>query len=308
LGLAAASGVACGGRDTAPVEVEVACAPSPSPDTLALVDGLRLFEEARYELARERLAVSARSGSSYIRAESFLYLNALEMELGNYDAAHPWLDKYHAETMRLLRSAADASARAAAEAASLRRRNDMLTVGAIVVAMLVAGAAVFWRRRGVSARPPASASVSASVSADGDHFSASDLDFPLPEWKRWLADARRFEQTAIYAEIATLSAQNQGRDARVLTSARQDALHGELAEVFSDFSAHLRTDYPTLTAGDVKLCCLSLTGLSPFGRALCWGSTETNIIKQRKHTIKKKLAADPRGRALFEFIFGGGRN
>jgi hypothetical protein len=56
-----------------------------------LVEGLRLFEEGRYELAREQFMVSAAATGTYIRAESYLYLNALEMELGNYDAARPWL-------------------------------------------------------------------------------------------------------------------------------------------------------------------------------------------------------------------------
>lgn len=77
----------------------------------------------------------------------------------------------------------------------------------------------------------------------------------------------------------------------------------ELAETFSDFATTLRNTYPALTAGDVKMCCLSLLPLSPFGRALCYGSTETNIIKQRKHTIKKKLSADAPGHALFDLIF-----
>jgi hypothetical protein len=80
-------------------------------------------------------------------------------------------------------------------------------------------------------------------------------------------------------------------------------LDGELAARFADFAATLREGWPTLTTGDVKLCCMSLLPLTPFARALCFGSTETNIIKQRKHTIKKKLAADTRGRALFDFIF-----
>jgi hypothetical protein len=48
---------------------------------------------------------------------------------------------------------------------------------------------------------------------------------------------------------------------------------------------------------------LSLAGLSSFGRALCFGSTETSIVKQRKHKIKRKMATNEGGRQLFEFIY-----
>lgn len=142
LWLPAVGGVSC--ADRKPTAAETA---APSPDTLALVEGLRLFEEAEYDLAREQLTISARSGSAYIRAESFLYLNALETELGNYDAARPWLERYHAETRRLLFNAAEASARTARREAQLRRRNDAIATSMVVFALGIAGAAVFFRRR-----------------------------------------------------------------------------------------------------------------------------------------------------------------
>jgi hypothetical protein len=290
--LAAAVGVSCGGGGT--VEAEVA---PPQPDTLALVDGLRLFEEAEYDLARDRLLESARSTSTYIRAESFLYLNALEMELGNYDAAQPWLERYHAETVRLLSSAADASRRMSEQAARLQRRHDALVVGLVCVAVVALGVMVFWllRRRG---------GAEVSVAEVG----AAAVEVDISDWRRHLADAEAFRGTEVWAEVLELAAQKPGRDARVLSLARQEVLDAELAVRFADFATRLRADWPALTAGDVKLCCLSLLPLTPFGRALCFGSTETNIVKQRKHLIKKKLAADsrnPHGPALFEFIFSG---
>jgi hypothetical protein len=285
LGSVAVGGVSCRGAEPSAPETV------PSPDTLALVAGLQLFEEGQYDLARDSLRVSARSGSTYIRAESFLYLNALEMELGNYEVARPWLERYHAETVRLLRSAAEASAHAAEQASRDRRRNDTLTLGAIV-AMAVVAAVTLWRKRrsGVDG----AASPKESASAEPTAVSA--------EWERWLADTERFRQSPLWDEIAALAAQKPGREARVMTLGRQDALDDALDSAFGDFAEALRTAYPTLTAGDIKLCELSLLPLSSFGKALCYGSTETNIIKQRKHTIKKKLA-DPRGRALFDFIF-----
>jgi hypothetical protein len=285
LGLVAASGVSCRGAEPFAPE------PQPSPDTLALVAGLQFFEEEQYDLARDSLRVSARSGSTYIRAESFLYLNALEMELGNYEVARPWLERYHAETVRLLRSAAEASARAAEQAARDRRRNDTLTMVAIV-AMAVIVIVMLWRKK---------RSVTDSAVAPVEPASPEPAAAPA-EWKNWLADAERFKQTPMWSEITALAAQKPGREARVMTLARQDALDEALDSAFGDFAEALRTAYPTLTAGDIKLCELSLLPLSSFGKALCYGSTETNIIKQRKHTIKKKLA-DPSGRALFTFIF-----
>jgi hypothetical protein len=125
----------------------------------------------------------------------------------------------------------------------------------------------------------------------------------ISAWKSYLAGAEVFKQTPIYAEIAALAMQTQGRNARVLSHARQEALDVELAETFAEFATELRAVCPSLTAGDVKLCCLSLTGLSSFGRALCFGSVETNVVKQRKHKIKRKLTTDDVGRQLFDFIF-----
>lgn len=314
LYLFAASSVSCSkGKAEAYPEDALSRHNSPRPlppDTLALVEGLRLFEDGDYEGARGQLTVSARSASTWIRAESFLYLNALEMELGNYAAARTHLDRYHSETMRMLRSTADSSSRMERQAAQLRRRHDTLVGGMVVLTIMVAGAVVFisrGRRAKIIAplhdpdrhaygdtgwnRVTMDEGISTRRNNDGDTFQA------------WMDDAETFRQTPIWAEVASLAEQRPGREAKVITSARQDVLDAELAHVFADFAATLRRDYPTLTAGDVKLCCLSLLPLPPFGRALCWGSTETNIIKQRKHVIKKKLAGDVRGRGLFEFIF-----
>jgi hypothetical protein len=293
IGLLAASGVSCGRSAAPPVESE------PSADTLALVEGLRLFEQAEYALAREQLAESARSGSNYIRAESQLYLNALEMELGNYDAAPANLARSPADRGRLLRTAAESSARMEEQAARLRRQNNVFVAGMVVVALIIVGAALFFLRRG---RRPKNDPQSAAPVPETASGTAPDRD--ISDWRRYLADAEAFKQTAVWDEIARLAAQKPGREARVLSLARQEVLDGELALRFLDFAARLRAEYPALTAGDIKLCCLSLVPLSTFARALCFGSVESNIIKQRKHTIKKKLGGSPHGRALFEFIFG----
>ncbi|MDR1671387.1 MAG: hypothetical protein LBR57_02600 [Alistipes sp.] len=287
------------------------------PDSLALVEGLRLFEEGDYEAARTQLLVSALSAGTYIRAESYLYLNALEMELANYDEARVWLEKYHAETLRLLRETADASLRFEAQAARLRRRHDLLVGGMVCIAALVvvATAVIIRRRRERDSSPGdrriltrtetlAGAGTFAEAGTfTGDHAGAKTETARPSGWEKWMAAADAFRQTHIWAEIVALAGQPTGREARVLTVARQRVLDDELAATFVDFVAILRARCPALTAGDVKLCCLSLAGLSAFGKALCYGSTETNIIKQRKHTIKRKLGAVPHGTELFAFIF-----
>jgi hypothetical protein len=283
--LLAASGVSCG---KAAVEVV-----PPSPDTLALVEGLHLFETEEYELARKQLAVSALSTSTYIRSESYLYLNALEMELGNYEIARTHLERYHTETRRLLLSAAAASQRMEEEATQLRKLYNLLGGGLVLLALLVGGVVVFLVRRG-----------RATKEAKGDINLTEVTSNPdIYDWSRYLTDAEAFKQTEIWNEIVSLGAQKPGREARVLSLTRQEVLDEELSRQFSDFAAHLQADCPALTAGDVKLCCLSLLPLSTFARSLCFGSVESNIIKQRKHTIKKKLCSDTRGSALFEFIF-----
>jgi hypothetical protein len=170
----------------------------------------------------------------------------------------------------------------------------------MLLAVAAVGGVVFVSRRGRSAADRA-----AGDRAFGD-LAAIEAAIDPDErtgWRRWLVDAEIFRQTPLWAEIATLAEQTPGREARVMSTARQDSLDGERAARFADFSAAIRGEWPSLTTGDVKLCCLSLLPLTPFARALCFGSTETNIIKQRKHTIKKKLASTPRGRAMFEFIF-----
>jgi succinate dehydrogenase/fumarate reductase flavoprotein subunit len=260
-----------------------------SADTLSLFEGRRLYGEGEYELAREQLMKSVGSTSTYIRAESYLYLNALEMDLGNWDAARPWLEKYHAEAMKLFRQALDAGERITIHEERTERSISSLrwlVAGVVCVVSAIAGLAVWERRR---------------VGTPTADLATRDV-VERGEWEGWRAGAEAFMRTAVYAEIAELERQPADRRARVLSLSRQEALDAELADHFAEFAGLLCEVCPALTAGDVKLCCLSLTPLSTFGRALCFGSTETNIIKQRKHKIKRKLTTDD-GRQLFDFIF-----
>ncbi len=289
-------------------------------DETALELGLELFHRDEFDPARKQLLVSARSRDAYIRAESFLYLNALETELGNYDTARAYLERYHAETMSLMRRATHAEQQMTERMARLDRRNNLIIGGLVLVGLaLIAVWLVVQRRRSdVTSRRKATehstdfAEVLGSphggaggAESGGGTISQSLLASDrnrIENRQPYLDEAEVFRQTPIYAEIVELSNQKADRNARVLSLVRQDDLDGELERSFAQFRKFLREEYSALTAGDIKLACLSLVPLTSFGRALCWGSTETNIIKQRKHQIKKKLST-PSGRALFEFIF-----
>lgn len=276
-----------------------------SADTLALIKGVELFQERQYDLARERLMESAKSENINIRAESYLYLNALEAELGDWDAARPWLERYHAEAMNILKLATEFEEemrrhKEETERSIVRIRRLVAVVVCVMVAMALLVAVIFMGRHRWRAR------AHTSVEAGGNeklHTGAFRELADIFEWRRHLAGVEVFMQTPVYTEIAELERQRADRRAQVLSNVRQQALDAVLAGAFSEFMAELRAAYPSLTPGDVKLCCLSLVPLSSFGRAICFGSTETNIIKQRKHKIKRKLASDDAGRELFEFIF-----
>jgi hypothetical protein len=269
-----------------------------SADTLALIDGRRLLEQERYEVARQRLRESARSDNIYIRIRALLSLNELEMRLENYDAARLYLEEYHIEAMQLFHRAMEMQDEMSEQMAIIDRCHRRL-VNSITgtIAFILGGSVLLLmlqRRRRV-------------ISQASDRRVATDIS----DWNRYKADAKAFKQTEIYVEIDTLAGQPRGRGARVLSLTKQETLDRELAVGFAHFAVRLQSEYPSLTAADVKLCCLSLCGLSSWGCALCFGSTETNIVKQRKHKMKHKIEVnadgktDPRGMALFDFIFGG---
>jgi hypothetical protein len=244
--------------------------PAPTSDSLALVEGIELLERESFDAAREKLIESTRSEDARIRTRAFLYLSSLEMEVEDFIAAQAYMQLYHTEGMALFREA-------------LETENRKSGGGWQWVVLSIATAAgVLLATKMRTRRKP------------------STPKFDISQWRRYLTDVEKFRQTAIYSEIVELAEQKErGRNARILTSDRQEALDKELMVVFAQFAVRLQSEYPTLTTGEVKFCCLSLTGLSSWARALCLGSTETNIVKQRKHKIKVKLPAE-----LVGFIFG----
>ena len=278
-----------------------------SADTTVFLEGLALLQQKDYDKARERLIQSSKSDNIHIKAESFLYLNALEMQLEHYADALLYLEKYHNEAFKLYRMAVDAQETMDSYKVEidrsmerLHKRHNRLILG--IVATIVLAAAIIAtlvirnKHKGI-----------AKVGGQGhERHGGIGPAHPLPEpsvYKRHLISAEIFKQTPIYGEILELAAQSKSRYTKVLNTSRQQVLDAKLGEVFGEFAAGLETAYPLLTDNYIKLCCLSLLPLSTFAKALCFGSTETNIVKQRKHQIKKKMGCHDGSPALFEFIF-----
>ncbi len=266
-------------------------------DTLVFLDGLQLFKQGEYDLAREQLLKSSESDNIYVKAESFLYLNALEMELERYDAARVYLEKYHAEAMKLYQKALEAEnsilihrEEMELSVKRLAKMHNAFVIGTIAAAVLAAALFLVRLRRTRFAKTPAMPQESRPAPPHPD------------DYKRHLISAEIFKQNQVYAEITELARQKRSRDTKILNAARQGVLEEKLGEVFAEFISELKSTC-TLTDNDVKLCCLSLLPLSTFAKSICFGSVEANIVKQRKHQIKKKMGDTREGAALFEFIF-----
>ena len=272
----------------------------PAADTTILVRGVELLRAERFDEAREDLIRSSQSDNPRIRAESFLYLNALEMQLENYDEALVYLKRYHTQALEFYEAALH-------EGQRIKKRHNWLILGLmLVISVLVTGAVFFMHKKIALLRKISAPAGTEKSTSDGPRYT------DISDWERYRVDAAKFRETAIYSEITELTGQPRGRGARVMSLVKQEALDRELAVGFAHFAVRLQSEYPSLTSGDVKLCCLSLAGLSHYAQALCFGSTETNIIRQRKYKIKRKMeldtngTPDPRGVALFEYIFGVG--
>ena len=104
--------------------------------------------------------------------------------------------------------------------------------------------------------------------------------------RNWL-----FRQSALYAKIEKLSAQQKHNKERiaVLTNADQRQLRVIVNQIYADYIEQLRTQYPKLNEDDIFLLCLQLADLSPFAIALCFGNNDTQIVAQRKYRMKSKM-------------------
>ena len=279
-------------------------------DSLDLLEGIASAEREDYEKARAHLLKSAESDNIPVRTESYLYLNFIETRLKNYDKALIYLEQYHKNAMLLFNQANDAQREVLHHKQELnnilhtlkdQNKRRRVFVGSFTAVLF--GAFLLWmylERKKVhlfirKKRTELDRLTSAIQSKEDEKNAIS--------YHTYLLQADMFMQTPIYGEIKQLEKQQNCRECRVLTNSKQEQLQQELGRIFEFFQHDLNNLGANLTANDIKLCCLSLLPLSTYSKALCFGSTETGIIKQRKHYIKKKMKQESDCALLFDFIF-----
>ena len=112
-----------------------------------------------------------------------------------------------------------------------------------------------------------------------------------------------FKRTKIFDHIMeiNLEREEKGPDA-VLKNKEQEILKKEVNSIFETFIDDLRKNCESLTNEDLLFCCLSLLKLPNPTIGICFGSSNTDIIKQRKCRIKSKMSKTDSS-FLFNFMF-----
>ena len=112
-----------------------------------------------------------------------------------------------------------------------------------------------------------------------------------------------FKRTKMFACIQELNQQKENEKSKeILNNKEQERLKQEINNVFGTTINNLRENYPVLTDDDLLFCCLSLLKLPNLTISMCFGTTNTNRIKQRKFRIKEKMNGLG-STFLFDFIF-----
>lgn len=102
-----------------------------------------------------------------------------------------------------------------------------------------------------------------------------------------------FKETSIYKTIERLSRQDKTKnkqDLRILLENEQKKLRSTIMEIYKDYIEYLHQTYPKYTEDDCLFSCLSICGLDDFTIALCFGNVNKQIVAQRRHRIKLKVA------------------
>lgn len=109
------------------------------------------------------------------------------------------------------------------------------------------------------------------------------------ELRNWL-----FIQTGIYKKVVTLSEQkvSKNNDLKVLTTTELSYLKKTIFEIYDDYISDLREKFPKLTEDDILCLCLNEAKFSTHTIALCFGTTNTHTINQRKSRIKEKIKVE----------------
>lgn len=104
--------------------------------------------------------------------------------------------------------------------------------------------------------------------------------------RNWL-----FEQSDIYKKVYAISQQTdiEEKKRKVLTTVEQDKLQQTIFGIYEEYVSYLKKEYPRLMDKDILLLCLQKTKLSSLTIALCFGSTNTQAINQRKSRLKDRM-------------------
>lgn len=282
-------------------------------DSTKLQKGISLLNQKSYEEARKYLLSSSQSTDIAIQSESFLYLNALEIDLENYSQSLYYLEEYHRLAMILFGRAVEAEKEIrnhkeniyqAIEEFDKQQNKSYLVSIFIVCAILITGISIMLYYN--------SKKKHTHLYLEKTHSELKELNSQIESNKNktkklryntYLIQADVFMKTSIYEEILELGEQKKGREMMILNNRKQNILDEELNKIFREFIDDMMQIDSNLTENDLKLCCLSLLPLNSRTKAICYGSTEINIIKQRKHQIKKKMSRKPENLLLFDFIF-----
>lgn len=101
-----------------------------------------------------------------------------------------------------------------------------------------------------------------------------------------------FSQSKIAKRIDTLASQSfKNKDAiKVLTHSEQVELRETIFDIYADYIASLKTEYPGLAVENLLYLCLCEIGFNTQTIALCFGFTNTHPINQRKYRLKSRIA------------------
>lgn len=279
-------------------------------DSIELQKGINLLSQKKHDEARAHLIKSSQSENVIIKTESFLYLNSLETQLGNYPQALIYLEEYHRQALQLYCRAIEAEKNVQAHKETIqesidnfdKKQNRAFSLAAIVMGCVIiipVSTLIYYNRK----KKKESVTDSRLQTRSNHTTEPRHTDTDLMKFSPFLIQAEIFKQTTIYKDIVELGQQEKTKAVKVLSYTHQATLQQELHASFKDFIASIRNLDANLTENDIKLCCLSLLPLTSFAKVLCYGSTEINIIKQRKHQIKKKLCKNAENKCFFESIF-----
>ncbi|WP_270312497.1 hypothetical protein [Bacteroides uniformis] len=78
------------------------------------------------------------------------------------------------------------------------------------------------------------------------------------------------------------------KERSVLTDAELKKLKETVLDIYIDYIAGIKAQYPKLTDEDLLFLCLDEIGFSSQTISLCFGNIDTHALAQRKYRMKKE--------------------